>query len=118
MSNSKTPIVDVILLDDRLIVRRKEGESKSAGGIIIPDTAKEQPMLGTVVATGYGWGDEPMAIFPGDEIMFGKYAGSEIKLEGEDYMVMRESDIIMVTKSGTKETLAERRKALSDLFNK
>ncbi len=86
-------------LHDRVIVRRLEEEEKTKGGIIIPDTAKEKPMEGKVVAVGTGKILESgtklsMNVKKGDRILFGKYAGTEIKIEGEDYLIMREDDIL------------------------
>jgi chaperonin GroES len=86
-------------LHDRVIVKRLEEEERSVGGIIIPDTAKEKPQQGEVIAAGTGKQLEngtivPMAVKKGDRILFGKYAGSEIKIEGEEYLIMREDDIL------------------------
>ena len=86
-------------LHDRIVVRRTEAEEKSAGGIIIPDTAKEKPMEGEVVAVGPGARDEKGALVPldvkaGDRILFGKWSGTEIKLDGVEYLIMKESDIM------------------------
>ena len=85
-------------LHDRIIVKRLEQETKTAGGIIIPDTAKEKPLKGEVLATGKGRvSDEgkvlPLAVKKGDKVLFGKYAGTEFHLEGEEYLMMREEDI-------------------------
>ena len=86
-------------LNDRLIVKRVEEEQKTAGGIIIPDTAKEKPQEGEVVAVGPGKRDEdgnriPLEVKEGDRILFGKYAGTEIKIDGEEHVFMREEDIL------------------------
>jgi len=86
-------------LHDRVLIRRVEGEEKSAGGIIIPDTAKEKPMEGEVVAAGPGArGDDgklqPMDVKAGDRVLFGKWSGTEIKIDGEDLIIMKESDIM------------------------
>ena len=86
-------------LHDRVLVQREESEEKSAGGIIIPDTAKEKPMQGAVKATGSGARDEqgklvPLDVKEGDVILFGKWSGTEIKLDGQDYLIMKESDIM------------------------
>jgi len=86
-------------LQDRVLVRRIEQEEKSAGGIIIPDTAKEKPMEGEVIAAGPGArGDDgklnPLDVKVGDRILFGKWSGTEIKIDGEDLVVMKESDIM------------------------
>ena len=86
-------------LHDRVVVRRLEAEEKSAGGIIIPDTAKEKPMEGEVVAVGPGARDEtgklmPLDVKEKDRILFGKWSGTEVKLDGEDLLIMKESDIM------------------------
>lgn len=81
-------------LADRVIVEAAQAEEKTAGGIIIPDTAKEKPSKGTVVAVGNGKKDEPMTVKVGDTVLYGKYAGTEINVEGADYLIMRESDIL------------------------
>ena len=86
-------------LHDRVLVRRVEAEEKTAGGIIIPDTAKEKPQEGEVVAVGGGLRAENGAINPldvkaGDKILFGKWSGTEVKLDGEDLLIMKESDIL------------------------
>ena len=88
-------------LQDRVLIRRVEQEAKTSGGIIIPDTAKEKPMEGEVVAVGPGVRDEggklhPLDVTAGDRVLFGKWSGSEIKLDGEDLMIMKESDIMGV----------------------
>jgi chaperonin GroES len=86
-------------LQDRILVRRIEAEEKSAGGIIIPDTAKEKPMEGEVVAAGPGARDEagklvPLDVKVGDRILFGKWSGTEIKLDGEDLLILKEADVL------------------------
>ena len=86
-------------LHDRVVVRRLEAEEKTAGGIIIPDTAKEKPMEGEVIAVGPGARDEagklvPLDVKAGDRILFGKWSGTEVKLDGEDLLIMKESDIM------------------------
>ena len=86
-------------LQDRLLVQRVEEEEKTKGGIIIPDTAKEKPAEGKVAAVGKGKVDEngkpiPMEVKKGDRILFGKYSGTEIKIEGEEYLIMREEDVL------------------------
>ena len=83
-------------LHDRVIVKPAAAEEKTAGGIIIPDTAKEKPQRGIVIAAGPGKKDEPMTVKSGDTILYGKYAGTEVSHEGEDYLIMRESDILAV----------------------
>jgi chaperonin GroES len=86
-------------LHDRVVVRRVKSEEKTAGGIIIPDTAKEKPMQGEVVAVGPGGRDEagkltPIDVKVGDRILFGKWSGTEVKLDGEELLIMKESDIM------------------------
>ena len=88
--------VNITPLHDRVIVKPAAAEEKTAGGIIIPDTAKEKPQRGTVVAAGPGKKDEPMTVNSGDTILYGKYAGTEVSFEGQDYLIMRESDILAV----------------------
>ena len=83
-------------LHDRVIVKPAPAEEKTAGGIIIPDTAKEKPQKGTVVAAGPGKKDEPMSVKAGDTVMYGKYSGTEIQIEGDDLLIMRESDILAI----------------------
>ena len=88
-------------LQDRVLIRRVEQDEKTAGGIIIPDTAKEKPMEGEVVAIGPGARSEngtlhPLDVKPGDRVLFGKWSGTEIKLDGEDLIIMKESDIMGV----------------------
>jgi chaperonin GroES len=83
-------------LHDRVIVRPNAAEEKTAGGIIIPDTAKEKPMRGTVVAAGPGKKDEPTSVKEGDTVLYGKYAGTEVSFDGEDLLIMRESDILAI----------------------
>ncbi len=83
-------------LADRVIVEVAAAEEKTASGIIIPDTAKEKPQKGKVVAVGTGKKDEPMTVKVGDSILYGKYAGTEITVEGKEYLIMRESDIFAV----------------------
>lgn len=80
--------------EDRVLVSPAPAEEKTAGGIIIPDAAKEKPQTGTVVAVGPGKKDEPITLNVGDTIFYGKYSGTEIKLEGSDYLIMRASDIL------------------------
>ena len=98
-------------LHDRVVIRRVEAEEKTAGGIIIPDTAKEKPMEGEVIAAGPGARNEagqlvPLDVKAGDRILFGKWSGTEVKLEGEDLLIMKESDIM-----GIIEGTAAKRKA-------
>ena len=86
-------------LHDRVVVRRLEGEEKSKGGIIIPDTAKEKPQEGEVIAVGPGARDEagkliPLDVKAGDQILFGKWSGTEVKIDGTEYLIMKESDVM------------------------
>ena len=83
-------------LADRVIVMAADAETKTASGLIIPDTAKEKPMQGKVVAVGSGKKDEPVTVKVGDNVLYGKYAGTEINIEGKEYLIMRESDIFAV----------------------
>jgi len=83
-------------LHDRVIVKPAAAETMTAGGIIIPDTAKEKPQRGIVVAAGPGKKDEPVTVKAGDTVLYGKYAGTEITIEGEDLIIMRESDILAI----------------------
>ncbi len=92
-------------LHDRVVVRRVEQEAKTAGGIIIPDTAKEKPMEGEIVAVGPGGRDEsgkliPIDLRPGDRILFGKWSGTEVKIDGEELLIMKESDVMGVIEGG------------------
>jgi chaperonin GroES len=88
--------VSVTPLHDRVIVKAAAAEEKTAGGIIIPDTAKEKPQRGIVIAAGPGKKDEPVTVKNGDTVLYGKYAGTEIQIEGEDFLIMRESDILAI----------------------
>lgn len=83
-------------LADRVLVEPAAAEEKTASGIIIPDTAKEKPQRGIVVAVGAGKKDEPMTVKVGDTVLYGKYSGTELSVEGKDYLIMRESDIYAV----------------------
>ncbi|MBK6522942.1 MAG: co-chaperone GroES [Sphingobacteriaceae bacterium] len=85
--------ISVKPLADRVLVEAAAAETKTAGGIIIPDTAKEKPQRGKVVAVGNGKPDEPMTVKVGDTVLYGKYAGTEIQVDGKDLLIMRESDI-------------------------
>ena len=80
-------------LADRVLVEPAPAEQKTASGIIIPDTAKEKPLRGTVIAAGSGKKDEPMSVKVGDSVLYGQYAGTEIKIDGSTYLIMREPDI-------------------------
>lgn len=88
--------VNVKPLADRVLVQPAAAETKTAGGIIIPDTAKEKPQKGTVVAVGNGKKDEPLTVKVGDTVLYGKYSGTEINIDGNDYLIMRESDIVAI----------------------
>ncbi len=88
--------VKVKPLADRVLVEPAAAEEKTAGGIIIPDTAKEKPQKGKIVAVGNGKPDEPMTVKVGDEVLYGKYSGTELNIEGKDYLIMRESDIFAI----------------------
>ncbi len=83
-------------LADRVVVKPAPAEEKTASGIIIPDTAKEKPQRGTIVAVGPGKKDEAITVKVGDTVLYGKYAGTEVNIDGEDYLIMRESDIFAV----------------------
>ncbi|MCI6279165.1 MAG: co-chaperone GroES [Bacteroidales bacterium] len=83
-------------LSDRVLVRPAEAEQKTASGIIIPDTAKEKPLQGEVIAVGHGTKDEEMVLKAGDRVLYGKYAGTEIQLDGEKYLIMKQSDVFAV----------------------
>jgi chaperonin GroES len=83
-------------LADRVVVEPAPAEEKTASGIIIPDTAKEKPQKGVVVAAGPGKKDEPVSVKVGDVVIYGKYAGTEIQIEGKDYLIMKESDIYAI----------------------
>ena len=86
--------ISVKPLADRVIISPAPAEEKTAGGIIIPDTAKEKPQKGTVLAVGTGKVDEPMTVKVGDEVIYGKYSGTEVNVDGEELLIMRESDIL------------------------
>ena len=99
-------------LHDRVVVRRLEEESKSAGGIIIPDTAKEKPMKGEIVAAGPGARNEQgvveaLDVKAGDQVLFGKWSGTEVKIDGEELLIMKESDILGIIEGAA----AEKKKA-------
>ena len=83
-------------LADRVLVEPMPAETKTASGLIIPDNAKEKPQKGTVVAAGNGKKDEPLTVKVGDTVLYGKYGGTDLKLEGKDYLMMRESDILAI----------------------
>ena len=88
--------VNITPLADRVLVEPAAAEEKTASGLIIPDTAKEKPQKGIVVAAGVGKKDEPVTVKVGDTVLYGKYAGTEISVEGKDYLIMRESDIFAI----------------------
>lgn len=88
--------VNIKPLADRVLVEPAPAESKTASGIIIPDTAKEKPQKGTVVAVGNGKKDEPMTVKKGDTVLYGKYAGTELSIDGKDYLIMKEADIFAI----------------------
>ncbi len=83
-------------LADRVLIEPMAAETKTASGIIIPDNAKEKPQKGKVIAVGNGTKDEKMTVNKGDTVLYGKYAGTELKLDGQDYLIMRESDILAI----------------------
>jgi chaperonin GroES len=83
-------------LADRVIIEPAAAEEITAGGIIIPDTAKEKPLKGKIVAIGTGKKDEPLTVKVGDNVLYGKYAGTEITIDGNDYLIMRESDVVAI----------------------
>lgn len=91
-----TKKLNVTPLHDRVIVKPAAAETKTVGGIIIPDSAKEKPQKGIIVAVGAGKKDEPITVKVGDTVLYGKYAGTEIEIEGADYLLMRESDILAI----------------------
>ncbi len=90
--------INVKPLADRVIIEPSPAEEKTTGGIIIPDTAKEKPKKGKVVAAGIGKKDEPTTVKEGDTVLYGQYSGTEIKIDGSDYLIMRESDIFAIVK--------------------
>jgi len=91
--------MNIVPLNDRVIIKPMPVEEKTIGGIIIPDTAKEKPQKGTVMAAGKGINGEPMTVTQGDKVLYGKYSGTEIELEGEKYLFMRESEIMAIIPS-------------------
>ncbi|MCZ2442349.1 MAG: co-chaperone GroES [Flavobacteriales bacterium] len=88
--------IDVKPLHDRVVIEPAAAVEKTASGIIIPDTAKEKPQRGTIIAVGNGKKDEPMTVKVGDAVLYGKYSGTEIQIDGKDYLIMRESDIFAI----------------------
>src|SRR5713101_6909111 len=108
---SRRPPMRLRPLQDRVLIRRVEPEAKSAGGIFIPDTAQEKPMEGEIVAVGPGTRDEegklhPLDVKSGDRVLFGKWSGTEVKLDGEDLMIMKEADIMGVIDRAAADTKA------------
>ncbi|MCQ2339048.1 MAG: co-chaperone GroES [Paludibacteraceae bacterium] len=83
-------------LADRVLIEPAAAETKTVGGIIIPDSAKEKPLRGTIVAVGRGTKDEEMILKPGDVVLYGKYAGTELELDNEKYLIMRQSDVLAI----------------------
>ena len=83
-------------LSDRVVIKAQEAEEKTASGIILPDTAKEKPQKGTVVAVGPGTDENPITVKAGNSVLYGKYAGTELQHDGEDYLIMKESDILAI----------------------
>ncbi len=90
--------INITPLADRVIIQQAEAETTTASGIIIPDTAQEKPQKGTVIAVGKGTKDNPMTVKVGDKILYGKYAGTELKYNNSDFMIMKESDILAIIK--------------------
>lgn len=104
MSSKTTKKLNLKPLADRVIVKKVEAEDKTSGGIIIPDTAQEKPLIGEVLAVGPGKRDKsgnmhPMEVKEGDKVLFGKYNGTEVKIDGEEYLVISENDILAITGS-------------------
>jgi chaperonin GroES len=89
-------VVKIKPIADRVVVEPAEAETKTVGGIIIPDTAKEKPQRGKVIAVGDGKKDEPMTVKVGDNVLYGKYSGTEVSIDGKDFLIMRESDIYAI----------------------
>lgn len=88
--------MNITPIHDRLIVKPAEAETVTSGGIIIPDNAREKPQRGTVVAVGNGKKDEPMTVSVGDMVLYGKFAGTEIDLDGEKFLMMKETDVLAI----------------------
>ena len=88
--------MNITPLADRVLVEPAAAETATASGIIIPDTAQEKPQKGTIVAIGSGKKDEPLTVKEGDTVLYGKYSGTELKLEGKDFLIMRETDILAI----------------------
>ena len=96
IKNTNMSQLNIKPLADRVVIEPAPAETKTASGIIIPDSAKEKPQEGIVVAVGNGKKDEPMTVAIGDKVLYGKYSGTELKLEGKDYLIMREADILAI----------------------
>ena len=96
--HTKMKKINIQPLADRVIIQQAEAETKTASGIIIPDTAKEKPQKGTVIAVGKGTKENPITVSVGDTILYGKYAGTELKYNESDYLIMKESDILAIIK--------------------
>ena len=96
MKQLKLKDMNIRPLADRVLVEPKEAETKTASGIYIPDTAKEKPQQGKIIAVGSGKKDEPMELKVGDTVLYGKYSGTEITVDGKDYLMMRQSDVLAV----------------------
>ena len=90
--------INIKPLADRVIIQQSEAETKTASGIIIPDTAKEKPQEGVVVAVGTGTKENPVTLSVGNKILYGKYAGTELKYNGSEYLIMKESDVLAIIK--------------------
>ena len=95
-TKSKMATLNIKPLADRVLVEPLEAETKTASGIIIPDSAKEKPQQGVVIAVGAGKKDEPMTVKVGDKVLYGKYSGNEISVDGKKYLIMHESDIFAI----------------------
>lgn len=96
LKNKIDTIMNIKPLADRVLILPMAAEEKTIGGIIIPDTAKEKPLQGKVIAVGNGTKDEEMVIAVGDQVLYGKYAGTELEFEGEKYLIMRQSDVLAI----------------------
>ena len=96
VTTKKYTTMNIRPLADRVLIKPAAAEEKTLGGIIIPDSAKEKPLKGEVVAVGNGTKDEEMVVKNGDTVLYGKYAGTEIELDGEKYLIMRQSDILAI----------------------
>jgi chaperonin GroES len=96
LSTKKLKIMSIKPLADRVLIKPADAEEKTAGGIIIPDSAKEKPLKGEVIAVGKGTKDEEMVLKEGDKVLYGKYAGTEIELDDVKYLIMRQSDVLAV----------------------